>query len=1010
MAWNHITSSEYGNRPRWRPSGSRGGGLGRGGGLLARSGSVEVWLLLWLAASWGMSCGEPGRGLDAGRGDAGLDLGADLDSAADASDLHGDAVADVSDLGGGDDSGPGWPDLGAPGFDDHTVTGFDSEAAMRAYLAPGPEPRQFKFVITGFGSGDEVPRYMDGGFYGLHDEWYWFRLANGVRVPGEDQVDPLEGLSFSTVQEVVDWCRTLPELPLGLRWTGDGRLYSPRFYELGLEDPRAFGLGAVVTMGVEPQARWFFELEYSDTVTYDQLVVFFRVLDATLPVGGRFSWLTRSPNQEALAKRMIDERLPYWDRVASYRDLASPGEVEVYGPGVAAGRVVLARAEPSGTTDRDVLVLGRVPDWLPPAAALITSVPQTPLAHVNLLARNRGIPNAYLGLAVDDPFFGQLARARAPVAVLAREPDHLVVRPITGEQYARYLELGRRPSIAVEPVDPDSMPLTMDLTGDLLGRLADLGPVIGGKCSGMVALLAQLSDGPDPVAVPYRPMAITARAYLEHVEPLAGTMAAMLADEEFGDDQRVRALVLEGLDGLARTTPGVDAIAFRAAFLDARGPDDPLAGLVAAGGLVEVIRGMPVPDQTLGPITLALHERYGALSHRQGLRFRSSSNVEDLEGFNGAGLYDSNTGFLYPDERPTARERRRTVAWALKKTWASYWSVEAFEERAREGVEHLSGAMAVLVHPRFDDPLEEANGVFTFTILPWGRGARMELNVQQGPLSVTNPPPGSDALPEVDVVEGHGDGPPEITRVRGSTELPVGVYVLSDGELMALFSAGRGVAEAWLERANEGLPRAMWASSVVLDFEFKRMAEGWPASEQGDPMPGRLVLKQVRSLDPGLARIPERLRSRPFPRDVLARASKLVDHRCAAGSLLFLVEEAFTEPTMEPDMGYSERPFVGGVVVVALADRPDLGLEHGQSLVAVHPWFAGYPIGPDGAVSLGISPEYVDAAGFSSLEISPAGDWILVTPGARASGSGASCQDDLRLSSPGDYLRSLLGE
>ena len=81
------------------------------------------------------------------------------------------------------------------------------------------------------------------------------------------------------------------------------------------------------------------------------------------------------------------------------------------------------------------------------------------------------------------------------------------------------------------------------------------------------------------------------------------------------------------------------------------------------------------------------------------MRCRSSTNNEDLPGFNGAGLYDSYTH--RPDEGHIAK--------TIKQVWASLWTYRAFEERDFYRVDHLQTAMGVLVHPNYDDEL--ANGV-----------------------------------------------------------------------------------------------------------------------------------------------------------------------------------------------------------------------------------------------------------------------------------------------------------
>lgn len=79
-------------------------------------------------------------------------------------------------------------------------------------------------------------------------------------------------------------------------------------------------------------------------------------------------------------------------------------------------------------------------------------------------------------------------------------------------------------------------------------------------------------------------------------------------------------------------------------------------------------------------------------------RFRSSSNAEDLEGFNGAGLYTSHTG-----------DKPKSIEKAVKKVWASLWSQRAFEERCHAHIDHTGVGMAILAHRSFPD--EYANGV-----------------------------------------------------------------------------------------------------------------------------------------------------------------------------------------------------------------------------------------------------------------------------------------------------------
>ena len=73
-------------------------------------------------------------------------------------------------------------------------------------------------------------------------------------------------------------------------------------------------------------------------------------------------------------------------------------KVEVLNEVVAVGRLVYVKNEKNLTelTSKDIAIFEHIPERVPPLAGIITLEPQTPLSHVNLLAKNRKTLNVSL--------------------------------------------------------------------------------------------------------------------------------------------------------------------------------------------------------------------------------------------------------------------------------------------------------------------------------------------------------------------------------------------------------------------------------------------------------------------------------------------------------------------------------------------------------------------------------------------------------------------------------------
>lgn len=818
---------------------------------------------------------------------------------------------------------PTWVDEN--GFDDHTVPEFASIDEFFALARGGVVGDQsaLKFAIPDLNGPNDV-RWFDSNFYSLHDEWFSFRLLNGQSFPGAEA--PLSpGLGLATVEDMYAWAEAQEErLPLGLTFIdslGFGRrLYADPFYDLVLHaTPKKLAVGSVIHFPGRDGAddRWVLELGFGEIVSPESIGTYLDQLIGSLPsdIGSNLEWVVRSPQQEAVAQEMETEQLRFHERIVRYNELVPPGEVSVYNEGIAAGRLLYigpgGNAQLSDATENDILILENVPDWLPPASAVITQNPQTPLAHVNLLARNRGIPNASQSGLLDDANVRQAARVRARAVVRATADGGLDIELIERAEYDAWRALLTKDPIAVPDVDISGMPYVVDLVEEAAkdpdeADLAELRPVIGGKATGFVTLL-----GADDVTTPDRPMAITIRPYREHLATVQDALEEMLSDPTFSRFAAARFLLLEGPDDYQERY-GQEPAGFSAAeFIESNPPGTLLGDVIESGGFKKYFRAQPLDSATLDRLTSALTERFGDYEPTQGLRFRSSSSVEDIEGFSGAGLYDSNTGFLAADTFDTDDDRERTVERALKKTWASYWGFEAFEERRLENVDHRSGAMGVLVHARFDDELEMNNGVATFTILPDDSADEVSatINAQVGAVSVTNPDPTMFESPEILRVIRSGSER-RIERDQRSSLSPQ-TDVLTDDAAIALFDQLEATAQLWLQQQNSGLSAAQESQTLTLDFEFKTMAEGWPARTTGLLDEPRLVVKQARSLEPGLRGVPTELRDLAIPRDVLSRA-RLVQVVACPGSASPSYS-VLTDPLVGPDLGYGDRPFVLGV-------------------------------------------------------------------------------------------------
>jgi pyruvate, water dikinase len=111
-------------------------------------------------------------------------------------------------------------------------------------------------------------------------------------------------------------------------------------------------------------------------------------------------------------------------------------------------------------------------------------------------------------------------------------------------------------------------------------------------------------------------------------------------------------------------------------------------------------------------------------------RFRSSCNAEDIDNYNGAGLYQSKTGQI--------NNPKKSFEKAIKEVWASMYSVKAYQERRTANLQEQTVMMAILAHRNFPD--EHINGVAITKNLYRSDFPAYIINAQLGDVSTVTPP------------------------------------------------------------------------------------------------------------------------------------------------------------------------------------------------------------------------------------------------------------------------------
>ena len=424
---------------------------------------------------------------------------------------------------------------------------------------------------------------------------------------------------------------------------------------------------------------------------------------------------------------------------------------------------------------RDIVIYETLPNELSRVAGIITTVPQTPLSHVNLRAVQDGVPNAFIRDALDDDDIEDLIGTYIYYRV---DVDGWTLLAATPSDIKAYYAASR-PSETQTP--------ERDLTVTGITGLADIGfggwSAFGVKAAN-VAVLRTLGfpEGtvPDGFAVPF----YFYDEFMKHNE-FYDDIEELLADPEFQSDFDTQEKKLKKLR--------------------------------------KKIKKGETPEW----IKTALTDMHATYPEGQSLRYRSSTNNEDLPGFSGAGLYDSKT--QHPEET-----EEDGIAKSLKQVYASLWNFRAFTEREIHRIDHLAAAMGVLVHPNYSDEL--ANGVAVSFDPLYGTQGSYYVNTQFGEDLVTNPD--AHSVPEEILLQQSGS---TYDVLAYSNQTPQGQLLMSDAQMDQL---RRHLAVIHDEFA--GLYGIEAGEPFAMEIEFKitsanilaiKQARPWVFSDAADARP-----------------------------------------------------------------------------------------------------------------------------------------------------------------------------
>jgi len=360
-------------------------------------------------------------------------------------------------------------------------------------------------------------------------------------------------------------------------------------------------------------------------------------------------------------------------------------------PGLARGRLHArpGQALPESIDSAGIYVLPETIAELPPVAGILTAGEGNPLSHVQLLARNLGIPN----VVVADSLLGRVAEHDGQDAVLAVSPGGLVELDAWSERRSALFASGGGTDAVVIRPDLDKLDL-QDTNLHALDSLReqDSGRIVGPKAAKLGELKAHY-----PAAVGHGialPFGVFYREALQR--PWPGDASGQTSVYEWMR-QSYRTLAALPAGSAQRQA---ETEAFRSALYET------VAATPLGPGFREQLRATLRRDFGEGPWP--------------GFFIRSDTNVEDLPGFTGAGLNLTLPNVVGLD----------ALLEGIPRVWASPFTARAFAWRQTlmERPEHVYTSVLLLESVPVDK-----SGVLVTRDIDSGDPGVLSVAVNEGP-------------------------------------------------------------------------------------------------------------------------------------------------------------------------------------------------------------------------------------------------------------------------------------